>query len=184
MNSSYLKRDLSYRTIFNTCCFLTKPKNIIEFGILEGYSLQAMLDTCPQARINAYDIFEEFNGNSASRSITEKFKNSKNVTISHGNFYHKWKDIDDQSVDIIHIDIANDGDTYRTAVEKYISKLTSKGIIILEGGSKERDEISWMVEYDKKKIQPELTLLANEYDLSVMTLGIMPSITVLRSMTS
>jgi hypothetical protein len=180
MNSSYLTRDLSYTNIFSTCCFLINPKVIIEFGVLEGCSLQAMADMCPQARINAYDIFEEFNGNHASRSITEKFKNHNNVTISHANFYDKWEDIDDQSVDIIHIDIANDGDTYRTAVEKYSSKLTSKGIIILEGGSKERDEISWMVKYDNKKIQPELTLLANEYDLSVMTIGSIPSITVLQ----
>ena len=67
MKSSY-KNNLDYKDIFDTLCFLKNPQKIVEIGILDGYSLKAMADNVSSScQIDAYDIFEEFNGNGANK---------------------------------------------------------------------------------------------------------------------
>ena len=62
MNSSYLNKDLDYGEILKTICYLKEPKLIIEFGILEGYSLDKFIEnTNNNTKIKAYDIFDKFN---------------------------------------------------------------------------------------------------------------------------
>ena len=97
-------------------------------------------------------IFDEFNGNSANKELlVQRFSQHKNVNIDYGDFYKIHNNISDNSIDIIHIDIANNGETYEYAINNYISKLSENGILILEGGSEDRDNIEWMNKYDKPK---------------------------------
>ena len=56
----------------------------------------------------AYDIFEEFNGNHAiEQELKEKFKNNSKVTITYGDHYKVYENMIDESLDVLHIDIAN-----------------------------------------------------------------------------
>lgn len=57
-----------------------------------------------------------------------------NVIINYGDFYEVHKDISD--VDIIHIDIANNGDVFEYAIKNYLPKLSENGIMIMEGVAK------------------------------------------------
>ncbi len=173
MRSSY-KNNLTYKELLESIVFLKNPKKIIEFGILDGFSLE-VFSKKEDCKIEAYDIFEEFNGNGSDRKLIDKFKHINNVTIEYGDFYKKFIDIEDSSTDIIHIDIANNGDVYQFALEKYFSKLTEKGILILEGGSKVRDEVEWMNKYNKRKINPYLKSL----NLKWKIIGDFPSITLI-----
>ncbi len=94
------------------------------------------------------------------------------VSINYGNFYEVYKNIN--NVDIIHIDIANNGDVYEYAVKNYLPKLSDNGILLMEGGSKERDNVEWMIKYKKPQIQP----IIKKYGFKVI--GTFPSISILR----
>lgn len=177
MNSSY-KSTLNFGDLIFLIIKLYNPRKIIEFGILDGFSLKIFADNIKNGYIEAYDIFEDFNGNSANKEKIEKlFINYNNVKIKKGDFYKSLNNFDNNSVDLIHIDIANNGDVYEFAINNYISKLTLNGLLILEGGSNERDNIEWMIKYNKKKIQPVLDKYKNIYNIIVIDK--FPSITII-----
>lgn len=175
MNSSY-KNTINYSDIFKTICFLKNPKNIVEIGILDGFSLKAFADSSPNAIINAYDIFEDFNGNGSKRDIINNFTCYPNVSIHYGDYYKLQ--FENKSIDILHIDIANNGDTYKYMFENYISKMKSGGIIILEGGSIERDNIEWMKKYNKQPIFPIIEKYKTKYEINIIET--FPSLTIIK----
>jgi predicted O-methyltransferase YrrM len=171
VRSSY-KNTLTYGDLLESLSFTVKPKNILEFGILDGFSLRYFAKTGASAQ--AYDIFDEFNGNKPPQDIIEKFLEFENVSISYGDFYQKYKELDDQKFDIIHVDIANNGDVYQFAFENYLPLLEDNGIMILEGGSEERDQVEWMNKYGKRKIGDFLKDCKHRYK----TIGDFPSLTI------
>ena len=178
MISSY-KNKIDFGDIIASVTFLKKPLKIVECGILEGFSLSKFIENTPETTsIDAYDIFDEFNGNHAiKQNITSQFSKYKNVSINYGDFYQVYKKYNNKSIDILHIDIANNGDVYEYVFEKYIDKLSDDGIIIMEGGSVERDNIEWMNKYNKPKIQPVIKKYQDNYNIK--TIGTIPSITLI-----
>lgn len=174
MKSSYNNKDLDYGNLLSSICFSLKPKKILEFGLLEGYSLKKFIENSEKDTfIESYDLFDQFNGNGSKNSVVENFKDYSNVSIKYGNFYQKYLELEDNKYDLIHIDIANDGDVYKFALENYRNKLTSKGVLILEGGSEERDKVYWMEKYKKTPINK---FLANINNYRVV--GNFPSLTI------
>ena len=180
MKSSY-NSNINYGDLLSGLTFSINPKYIIEIGILEGFSLKTFIDnSSPTTKIEAYDIFDEFNGNAANKTkILEIFSQYENVSIAYGDFYKKHNDILDNSIDIIHIDIANTGETYEYAINNYLTKLTDKGILILEGGSEQRDNIEWMNKYNKPKIKQIIEKYSDTYNIK--TIGTVPSITIIHT---
>lgn len=179
MRSSYLNKDLEYGEILENICFLKNPKVIYEFGILDGYSIDRFAKAAPNAFIYAFDIFDDFNGNKPTGDIYKRFEENNKIKIAYGDFYKKWDGMEDE-VDIIHIDIANTADVYKFAIEKYLPKLSKDGILILEGGSEQRDEVEWMNKYNKPKINPYLQQLKKRLDLDIKTVGEFPSLTIIK----
>jgi len=173
MNSSY-NNNVTFGDILNSIVFTLNPKKIVEVGILEGFSLECFAESSnSDTIIQAYDIFEEFNGNHAKKDkLVALFKDYDNVSINYGDFYEVHKDI--SNIDIIHIDIANNGDVFEYAVKNYLPKLSENGIMIMEGGSEQRDNVEWMIKYNKPKIQPVI----KKYGLKVV--GTFPSITIIK----
>ena len=179
MKSSYLNK-IDYSDLFKLLCFLNKPKNIIEIGILEGYSLEQFINNTDDCIIKAYDIFEEFNGNSANKeTLQNDFQKYDNITVDYGDFYKLCNTIQDTSIDILHIDIANNGDAYEYMFQNYASKIKNDGVILMEGGSVKRDNISWMIKYNKPKIKPVLEKWSKIYN--ILTIGDIPSITIIKN---
>jgi predicted O-methyltransferase YrrM len=178
MQSSY-NSNLNFGDILETITFLKNPTQIIEFGILDGFSLTKFIkNSSANCVIDAYDIFDDFNGNHSNKNIINEYDMYKNVSIKYGDFYKCCKNIPDNSIDILHVDIANNGDTYKFVFENYITKMNKKGIIIMEGGSYERDNVEWMTRYSKPKIQPVLKLYAEKYNIHVIEA--FPSMTIVR----
>ena len=177
MNSSY-KNTIDFGDIISTITFMKNPQKIVECGILEGYSLSKFIENSSiNTSIDAYDIFDDFNGNHAIKDkITHLFSPYKNVNINYGDFYKVLNKYPDNSIDILHIDIANNGDVYEYAFNNYISKIKRSGIMLLEGGSKERDNVEWMIKYNKPKIEPVIQKYKQKYDIKVI--GNFPSITI------
>ena len=181
MTSSYTN-NINYLDLLSGITFIKNPKNVVEFGILNGHSLKTFADNSNnECKIEAYDIFDDFNGNHATKNeILEKFINTKNVKIEYGDFYKKYKDFQDESIDILHVDIANNGEIYEFCIKNYLSKIKDYGIIIMEGGSTERDNIEWMKKYNKKSINPYLLYLQDRrQDIKIKTIGSVPSITLI-----
>ena len=177
MMSSY-KNNLNYGDLLESITFIQKPKSILEIGILDGFSLKCFADNSDKnTKIESYDIFDEFVGNSANKEqLIEKFKEYNNVNIQYGDFYKLH--MLDNKYDIIHIDIANNGDVYEFAINNYLQKLNTNGLLILEGGSNERDNIEWMIKYKKPKIQSILEKYKDKLDIK--TIGEIPSITFIK----
>jgi hypothetical protein len=137
---------------------------------LDGFSLNSLIKYSePNCQIVAYDIFDDFVGNHANQQhITDLFKSYPNVCIAKGDYYKHYIQLQDNSIDIIHIDIANTGDTYEFALDHYLPKLTQNGILILEGGSVERDQVWWMTRFNKRSISECLTQVNDTVTYTVL----------------
>lgn len=180
IRTSYQNNDLNYGDIITTITKCILPKKIVEIGILDGYSLSKFIENSNnETIIEAYDLFEEFNGNHANKEyIIEKYSKHSNVKINYGDFY-KLYEIIGNNIDILHIDIANNGDVLEFVIKNYFNLMSKNGIIIFEGGSTERDNIEWMNKYNKSKIVPVIEKL-NRFGYNISVLGKMPSITIIK----
>jgi|TARA_B110000208_G_scaffold99321_1_gene124013 predicted O-methyltransferase YrrM len=179
MNSSY-NNNIDYSDLLKCITFIKQPTKIVEFGLLEGFSLQTFLDhSSNDCMIEGYDIFDDFIGNKANYDhITNLFKDDQNVSIYKRDFYTSYEQFKDNSIDILHIDIANTGAVYQFVFDHYIQKITQNGIIILEGGSEKRDHYEWMITYNKPKIKPVIEKYREHYN--IITIGKFPSITLVQ----
>ena len=92
MNSSYKNKnkDIDYGELIEAITLCQNPKSIVEIGILDGYSLHHFINSTNSnnsnnskpTSIQAYDIFDKFNGNHAMEfELKERFKNNHNVSI-------------------------------------------------------------------------------------------------------
>jgi hypothetical protein len=79
---------------------------------------------------------------------------SEFVTLYKKDAYEVYKDYEQESVCMLHVDISNDGDVLNKIMEQWHTKLSMGGMLLFEGGSAERDEIEWMKKYQKKPIKP------------------------------
>ena len=178
MKSSYTEK-IDYGNIISIITFLKNPKKIVEFGILNGYSLKEFIESAnSNCCIEAYDIFDDFTGNHADKdTLLKTFKKYSNIKIEYRDFYKKIEEIDDNSIDILHVDIANNGDVYEFVFQNYMQKISTNGVIIMEGGSVERDNIEWMNKYNKYKIKPIIDKYSKAYNIK--TIGTIPSLTII-----
>lgn len=157
VESSYKANDLG-KSIYQTVIKL-KPIFIIDFGILHGYSTIAMaqaLRDLGQGTIIGYDLFEDYQGNHAVFSQVQK--NIKDhglqdiVNLKRQDYYQWLKN--PENFDLIHIDISNNGDIIQLALRSLSKQLKRGATILFEGGTKERDQVDWMKNYNKPTIYP------------------------------
>ena len=81
------------------------------------------------------------------------------------------------AVDYLHVDVSNNGGTFRAVFDQWSHKV--RQIILLEGGSAERDNVAWMHQYQKPAIGPALADLRRTHpDWSFTTLEPFPSLTI------
>lgn len=177
--STYAWNDFSKE--FAIITRVVNPHLIVEFGIGNGFSLESFIEHSDSScKIRAFDIFDDYPYSAADhKTISDMFSKHKNVTIGKLNFYEAHNVFIDGTIDILHIDVSNDGDTYRFAVENYLPKISEHGVMILEGGSEARDKVEWMDKYNKKKIKPYLDSISGEY--IIHTVNKFPSITIIKN---
>lgn len=163
VESSYAKNDLG-RTLY-TVVMALKPRVIIEVGTLHGYSAiamaQALRDLGGPGDVECFDLWDAYEYKHTKMSDT--FMNVLDHKLEerirlhdasledairsyHNGVFGLKKDV------LFHIDISNDGDVIKNAVEA-IGK-DSLGILF-EGGTEERNNIEWMIEYGKTLITKE-----------------------------
>ena len=147
IESSFKKKDIG-QTLYDLVLDL-KPKKIVEFGVLHGYATVAMamaLDKLGKGHIEAYDLWQHYQFRHSTMLDTQfnisAYGLESYVDLYYGDFW-EWEPT---ACDMVMLDISNDGDILKRAVEKL------KGYaqyLVFEGGTVERDMVEWMTKYDK-----------------------------------
>ncbi|HAT68012.1 MAG: hypothetical protein A2481_02005 [Candidatus Yonathbacteria bacterium RIFOXYC2_FULL_47_9] len=156
IESSYSENDLG-RTLYDLV-LKHKPKKIVEFGILYGYSTVAMamaLDEVGAGHIYANDLFEDYSFKHGTKEEVQnnidRYGLTKYVTLGKKNFDEWLKQ--PEEFDLLHVDVSNKGDTIERLYEAVKGQVARGAIVVFEGGSKERDNVEWMLKYNSKKIR-------------------------------
>lgn len=156
IETSYRENDLG-KTLYNLV-LKYKPKKIVEFGVLYGYSTVAMamaLDEIGEGHIYANDLFEDYEFKHSTMPETQvnidRYGLTKYVTLNKKNF-DEWL-AHPGEFDLLHVDVSNKGDTIERLYEAVKDQVERGAIVIFEGGSKERDNVEWMVKYNCKKLR-------------------------------
>jgi len=147
VKSSYLPNKIGL-TLYDYV-MTHKPKRIVEFGVLNGYSSivfgLAMRDL-GRGHVVCYDLWEKYPYNHGNIGDVQERINSFGlrdfVSLNYGDIY-EWSKNPCSHFDLLHIDVSNDGKRLR----EIIGNLTEAGFanvpILFEGGTKERDEKGW-----------------------------------------
>lgn len=187
MKSSYVIN--SYGNLFKSLIEINKPKNILEIGILDGFSTLIIANTLKKQKIKsnffAYDLFENYEFNSTNllkvSSVLKKFNLSNNVKLINEDFYSIYKKHKKETFDFVHIDISNDGDVLKFFFDKYDPLIKQGAIVIFEGGALERDKVDWMLKYNKRSLKKEIEkneTINKKYEY--ITLSPYPSLTIFK----
>jgi len=156
-----------------------KPVNCVELGVLDGYSTlsiaRGLLEN-GHGYLNAYDLFEDYPFKHGMK--TEVEKKIKDLGIPRGSvavYIHKLDAYEahnqyaNNTVHFLHVDISNTGETVRRIMESWDPKMVQGGIILFEGGTEERDQVDWMIRYNKNPIINEKYVYGTYLDFPGIT---------------
>jgi len=176
IRSSYIENN--YGGVFQSIITVIRPINCVEFGVLDGFSsilIGRTLKSLGKGHLFSYDLFEGYDYTSQKyETVLSTIKDmglEKVVSLRKNDIVNATKDFVDDSIDFMHVDISNDGEKISQVFIDWDQKIKAGGIIIFEGGSPMRDKISWMTDYDKTKIYPEVKsndILNNNYSYVII----------------
>lgn len=163
IESSYIEN--SYGDFFYAITQLYKPQSIVELGTFMGYSalhMAAAFRDCPGSKTQMFlvDLWDNYPYRHCSLETTrDNFTKNKllilencEIDFLNQNAYEVADTFDNASVDLLHVDISNDGESLGKIMSLWHDKIREGGILLMEGGSPERDKIPWMIEYKKTPI--------------------------------
>lgn len=190
MRSSYI--EMNYGMVFRALILAHQPSMVVECGVLDGYSTSNIAHALRANRIGrgirsnfvAYDLWEEYEYkhgrfNEVATFLREAGLLNHYVSLHYGDAFESVKNFQDLSVDFLHMDISNDGDVLTRTLHYWGPKIRQGGIIAFEGGSTKRDNIDWMIKYNKTPIVPELERLLSSEEWSFQVFTEYPSMTLL-----
>jgi len=179
--SSY--KDHGYGFFLYSLVKVLQVKVCVELGVLQGFSLLTVasaLRNNGKGIICGFDLFENYpyrneTFDNLNHRITEFGLNTwASVEMMDAFQVHKFFN---KKVDYLHVDLSNDGDIYRKIFKQWAKKVQK--VILLEGGSPARDQVSWMIKYNKPSIHGVLQELKDCYgDWDIVVLNPFPSLTV------
>jgi hypothetical protein len=187
--SSYIRNG--FGRLFSSLTYNYEFQNILELGVLDGYSLLSMANgqnnnqsTQKSVSIIGVDLFEEYEFNSGKKisvqNLIDEFLFQELITLIQSDVFSD-KRIEDilRKSNLIHVDLGND----RIKVENIMSIIEKKKdfIIIFEGGSTSRDQVEWMIKYNKKSMRPYFEELSRTDKYLISTIEADPGLTIVSS---
>jgi hypothetical protein len=167
MRSSYIQNN--YGEVFFTLVEAFRPMNVVELGVLDGYSTLAIarglkhIDEWKRVNnphLNAYDLWDGYPYKHGDLyKVNDMLKEQgvgEYVTLQEGDAFEVWRNHEDRTVHFLHVDISNTGDILRRIMEVWDPKIRNGGLVVVEGGTEERDQVEWMVKYEMEPIRPEI----------------------------
>lgn len=191
IRSSYAENHLG--DFFYSTALAHKPKLTVELGSFMGYSslhiaaaLRDNKDT--ESEFHLIDLWDKYPYRHCSmETIVQNFKKNELLSLPHCKCSFINEDVFEadsnylsSTIDLLHIDISNDGQSLQHCLNRWHEKLNTGGILLFEGGSEERDRIDWMIEYGKKSIRSftESAWFGGHYE--AVTIQPFPSLTFAR----
>lgn len=166
MISSYEKNN--FGEIFTTLIKCFRYPLAVELGVLDGYSAEHIalgLKANKQrwnlpGHLDAYDLWEDYAFKHSTMESVHSRLEARGVldfvSLYKGDAFSVHNAYKDKSVHFLHVDISNTGDYLYRIMELWDRKIYQGGMIVIEGGSEERDYVEWMIKYNKTPIKPEL----------------------------
>ena len=162
--SSYEEKN--YGDLFYALMRIYQPEKVVELGTRAGYSayhIARALLANGHGTLDCYDLWEnniENYGIYISKSAAEEnlkvFKKVITLKLHDAvSVYKKYK-----SVDILHVDLDNDGEILEKIVSAWIDKV--RQLIIIEGGSFERDHEASKTTYRKISVSKWINGLSSK----------------------
>jgi len=189
LRSSY--KENNYGSVLASLIIGKKPELCIEIGVLDGYSTLHIADALRfnkeafniEGRLWCWDLWDEYeykhgNKREVQKRIDDR-KLGRFVRLSTGDAFEVAHLVQHTSVDFLHVDISNDGRTLKKVMDFWSHRMKPFGMIAFEGGSEERDNIDWMLKYDRTSIRKELKRNQTiETDFNYYTMVPFPSMTI------
>ncbi len=178
--SSYEQHN--YGELFYALVRVYKPQKVVELGTKAGYSAYHIargLAANKYGTLDCYDLWEKYPYNSAKQSETENNLQEFSGVITFNRQDVMVGVVDKyESVDMLHIDISHDAEALEEILPQWIHKTNQ--LIIIEGGSQERDNVEWMKKYNKAPIAPWLKKFCAANHLEYTTIEPFPSLTLIK----
>lgn len=138
-----------------------RPCNCVELGTYAGFSayfIASALKDNGFGHLDCYDLWGKYPYHHVD--IGEAKRNLKDLPVrlfqeDANKVFQKYLDIN-ESVDLLHVDLSNDGGVYRKFLHQWYDILSSTSYVLLEGGAKARDYVQWMLIYHKEAIRNAL----------------------------
>lgn len=180
IESSYAARR--YGSLLYALARVLRPTAAVEIGVYQGFSLLSLAAAIRDngaGHVTGYDLFEAYPYRRAEQARVRQTVAAAGlepwaslVAADAFTVHERWP-----SVDLLHVDISNTGDTYRRIFSQWASKV--RAVIALEGGSHDRDRVAWMIDYAMPPIVPAVAELRRAYpDWSFVVLEPFPSMTI------
>lgn len=178
ISSSYKQNN--YGQLFYDIVRLNRPERCVEIGVSFGYStmhIAAALRDNQYGFLWAYDLFRD---EPIVRTVARLANLELLVDWMALHQLHATDVPDRQTlgVNFVHIDIGNDGRTYLWAAQAFGTLLSPDGILVLEGGTAERDALEWMARDNCMPIREALKQLASDWH--IFTFQAFPGLTIMR----
>ena len=134
--------------------------------------------------INGFDLFEAYSYKSFSYKDAldriDSFGLKDSIFLKKFDVYSEgFIEETLKSSDLTHIDLSHDGKMFERVLS---SQINDNSLIIMEGGSVERDNVEWMKAHEATKISPVIEKYSTiRNDLFISVIEAMPSVTVIQT---
>jgi len=174
--SSY--EENNYGELFYSLMRIYQPEKVVELGTKGGYSAYHIakgLAANGHGSLDCYDLWEhEAMYEMACKNLKgleDIVQVNKQDAIGVETNY--------KSIDILHIDLGNQGGILEKTIPLWIDK--TRQLIIIEGGSIERDKRSWMIDLGVEPISDWLKNFKRlRPDIEYFTIEPFPSLTIIK----
>ena len=150
IDSTYTEKfgDILYKKVMQY-----KPKIICDIGVLNGFSTYHLAKAAKEigSKVIAVDLFEdyEYNHGTLDQFVSNMKTNGVYDVIEVVKMdYQQWLLSTRPKLDLIHLDASNTGDN----LVKLMNVVLGDPKILFEGGTVARDNVDWMLKYNKPKI--------------------------------
>lgn len=168
----------NYGDLFYSLMRVYRPEKVLEFGTKAGFSAYHMargLRANGKGKLYCYDSWEHEDMHKMAQKNLREFEGIASLEMRDAFGVEAIH----QSVDIVHIDLGNEGGVLEKIVPLWIDKTNQ--IIILEGGSVERDNRNWMIKNQVVPIRRWLNDFSHRRpDIEYFTIEPFPSLTIIR----
>lgn len=183
ITSSYKAEE--YFDVLTTIGYNFASEGAHQFGILNGFSFFAIsagaIASNKNVQLKGFDLFEDYQYNSSSFYAVNKTK--QNLSSCSNTELIKARVLcnDYKFTGVLHnnfniIDLSNCGEIVQNVLKTFVE--SPSNAIMFEGGSKARDEVTWMHNYNRKPIYEVLEEMSEYFEINV--LDIFPSLTIVR----